>query len=72
MALLQLGMTPLHYAARDGHASVVAALLGKGAKVNAIDKVGHLMCKTLCVDAMGQEITTWICCFHCCGIQQTS
>jgi hypothetical protein len=60
LVVLQRGMTPLHYAAVAGQASIVVALVVKGANVNAIDKVGHLMCMTLCVDASGHEFTTGI------------
>ena len=34
------GETPLHHAARNGHAAVVAALIAAGAEVNATDNVG--------------------------------
>ena len=35
------GFTPLHLAARSGHANVVAVLLAKGADVNATDHIGE-------------------------------
>jgi ankyrin repeat protein len=38
--LLQNGKSPLHRAAKKGHAEVVGLLLGAGAAVDAADKVG--------------------------------
>ena len=35
------GMTPLMYAAMNGHADVVSMLHAKGAKVNAVDNFGR-------------------------------
>ena len=39
-AILQIGRTPLHLAARNGHTEVVAALITAQAAVNAIDDEG--------------------------------
>ena len=39
-AILQIGRSPLHLAARNGHTEVVAALIAAQAAVNAIDDEG--------------------------------
>ncbi len=39
-AAVQTGLTPLHAAVRHGHVDMTAALLAKGAHVNATDEVG--------------------------------
>ena len=40
----QNGMTPLHIAARGGHAETVKLLLENGADIHATDKVSHCEC----------------------------
>lgn len=40
-AVDDLGLTPLHIAARNGHAEVVRLLLAAGASVDAADKYGR-------------------------------
>ena len=39
MLLLQLGMTALHYACRDGHVEVVRHLINNNADISATDNV---------------------------------
>lgn len=37
MLEILMGMTPLHHAAKEGHAEVIELLISKGAEVNARD-----------------------------------
>ena len=41
--MLQFQATPLHFAAQNGHGSIVEYLITSGAKVNAVDNVSFLL-----------------------------
>lgn len=50
------GMTPLHLAAKKGHADVVCALLQMGANVNTVDDNGNNALHHCCITSGGEDV----------------